>query len=270
MWDLRAVTHESLYREKRREPGRVPKALGSPNPLADRVAVHARQSGFEEWESPKKRVSGEGSSSVQIPEGFSPPCPVPFVDGGLESSSPVGCLQPWAFQSCLSCEEIPSYLEQLVDSCMQTEPPLDASLGVVPGSLPCSPESYQPSPLCLSQSLGPGSPDPSAPSSSFDYTYSPPQPPPYAPGGYADPPPLGPKSCMYPSSEGIPLQPHDAQYHPAAPSCCCASCGSRHLDSFRVPDYFPYANTDCRDYASSVSVGDDCFGRDRSWDTCYS
>nr|XP_020650027.1 colorectal cancer-associated protein 2 [Pogona vitticeps] len=213
-------------------------------------------------------VSGEGCSSVQIAESFSPPSTAPFVDGGLESPSPAGCLQPWPFQNCLSCEEIPSYLEQLVESCMQTEPPLDASLGVVPGSLSCSPESYQPGLVCINQSLGPGSPDSSDPSGSFDCSYSSPQPPPYVPTSYSTPSPLEAKSCMYPSSEGIPFQSHDTQYH--ASPCCCTSCGSQHLDSFRVPEYFPYANTDCREYPPSVSVGDDCFGRDRHWDTCYS
>ncbi|XP_072835163.2 POU class 2 homeobox associating factor 3, partial [Pogona vitticeps] len=216
----------------------------------------------------EEAVSGEGCSSVQIAESFSPPSTAPFVDGGLESPSPAGCLQPWPFQNCLSCEEIPSYLEQLVESCMQTEPPLDASLGVVPGSLSCSPESYQPGLVCINQSLGPGSPDSSDPSGSFDCSYSSPQPPPYAPTSYSTPSPLEAKSCMYPSSEGIPFQSHDTQYH--ASPCCCTSCGSQHLDSFRVPEYFPYANTDCREYPPSVSVGDDCFGRDRHWDICYS
>nr|XP_028563938.1 colorectal cancer-associated protein 2 isoform X1 [Podarcis muralis] len=216
-------------------------------------------------------VSGEGSgNNVQFTESFSPPCAAPYVDTELASSSS-GCVQPWQFQNCTACEEIPSYLEQLVDSCLQTELPLDATMGTTQGNMPCSPDSFQLGPPYLNQSLGPGSPDSSDPSSSFDYSYSPPQPPPFTPLSYSSPSPLDVKSCMYPSSEGSPYhQQSQLQYNHAPSACCCTSCGSQHLDAFRVPEYFPYANTDCRDYAPSVSVADDFFRRDRSWDTCYS
>ncbi|XP_062995502.1 POU class 2 homeobox associating factor 3 [Elgaria multicarinata webbii] len=215
-------------------------------------------------------VSGEGSGSVQFTETLSPPCAAPYVEAELQSPSSV-CLPPWQFQNCTSCEEIPSYLEQLVDSCLQPEPPLEASLGVAQAPLPCSSGSFQPGAPCLNQSLGPVSPDSSDPSSSFDYSYSPPQLLPFAPLSYSSPSPLEAKSCMYPPSEGSPYQQHThVQYNPAPSTCCCTSCGSQHLDTFRVQEYFPYATVDCKDYAPSVSMADDFFRRDRSWDTCYS
>ncbi|XP_061448776.1 POU class 2 homeobox associating factor 3 [Rhineura floridana] len=217
-------------------------------------------------------VSGEGSgSSVQFTESFSPPWAAPYVDAELASSSPSGSLQAWQFQDGPACEEIPSYLEQLVDSCLQTEQPLDAALGALQGNMPCSPDTFQPSSSHLSQNLGAGSPDSSDPSSSFDYSYSLPQLSPFAPLTYNSPSHLDAKSCMFPSSEGSSYhQQHHAQYSHPPSTCCCTSCGSQHLDAFRVPEYFPYANMDCRDYAPSVSVADDFFRRDRSWDTCYS
>ncbi|XP_042329904.1 colorectal cancer-associated protein 2 [Sceloporus undulatus] len=221
----------------------------------------------------EEAVSGEScGSTIQFVEPFSPPCAAPYVDAELKSSSS-SCQQPWPFQSCITCEEIPSYLEQLVDSCLQTEPALDASLAIAQGNLPCSPDSYQPGPPpCLNQSLGTGSPDSSDPSSSFDYSYSPSQLPPFAPISYNNSPsPLEAKSCMYPSSEGSPyLQPSHVQYNHVPSACCCTSCGSQHLDTFRVSECFPYTNADCRDYVPAVSMADEFFRRDRSWDTCYS
>ncbi|KAH0623314.1 hypothetical protein JD844_031522 [Phrynosoma platyrhinos] len=117
-----------------------------------------------------------------------------------------------------------------------------------------------------------GSPDSSDPSSSFDYSYSPPQLPPFAPICYNNSPSsLEAKSCMYPSSEGSPYPlPSHVQYNHVPSACCCTSCGTQHLDTFRVSECFPYTNADCRDYVPSVSVADDFFRRDRSWDTCYS
>nr|XP_056716828.1 POU class 2 homeobox associating factor 3 [Euleptes europaea] len=219
----------------------------------------------------EEAVSSDGS--VQITEAFSPPCPAPYVDAvsSSSSSSSSGCVQPWQLQSCASCEEVPSYLEQLVDACLQTEMPLDTPAGAAQDSLHGFPDSFPPGPACLNQSLGHGSLDSSDPSSSFDYSYSPPQLPSLTPLSYSSSPCLDVKSCMFASSEGslYPQPPH-TQYNHTSSTCCCTSCGSQHLDTFRLPEYFPYANTDCRDYAPSFTVAEDFFRMDRTWDTCYS
>ncbi|XP_066495810.1 POU class 2 homeobox associating factor 3, partial [Tiliqua scincoides] len=212
-----------------------------------------------------KAVSGEGNDcSVPFTESFSPPCVAPYGDAELVSSSS-GCLQPW------QSEEIPSYLEQLVDSCLQTEVPSETLLGAAQGSLHCSPDAFQPGPACLNQSLGPASPDSSDPSSSFDCSYSPTQLPSFLSPSYSSPSPLDAKSCMYTLPEGsLYQQQAHIQYSHTPTTCFCSSCGAQHLDTFRAPEYFPFANVDCRDYAPSVSVADDIFRRDRNWDMCYS
>ncbi|XP_048369032.1 colorectal cancer-associated protein 2 [Sphaerodactylus townsendi] len=216
---------------------------------------------------PEEAVSSDGS--VQLTEAFSPPCPGAYVDSVSSSSS--GCVQPWQFQSCTSCEEIPSFLEQLVDSCLQTEMPFDTSTGAAQDSLHGFPDIFQPDSACLNQSLGHASLDSSDPSSSFDCSYSPPQLPSFTPLGYNSSPCLDVKSCMFPSSEGSPYpQPPHTHYNHTSSTCCCTSCGSQRLDAFRVPEYFPYASTDCRDCTPSLSVADDFFRMDRAWDTCYS
>ncbi|XP_053125655.1 POU class 2 homeobox associating factor 3 isoform X2 [Hemicordylus capensis] len=217
------------------------------------------------------RVSGEGSGScIQFTESFPPPCAAPYIEAEAVSSSS-GCLQPQQFQNPTSCEEIPSSLEHLVDSFLLTEVPLEASLGAAQDNTHCSPNSsFHPGPACLNQSLTPASPDSS--DLSFDYSYSPAQLPSYVPLSYSSPSPLDTKSCMYPLPEGSPYQQHShVQYSHTPSTCYCTSCSSQHLDTFRVPEYFPYTNMDCsRDYAPSVSAADDFFRRDRSWDTCYS
>ncbi|XP_060107346.1 POU class 2 homeobox associating factor 3 [Heteronotia binoei] len=149
--------------------------------------------------------------------------------------------------------------------------PLETSVGTAQDSLHCFPDTFQPGPACLNESLGQGSLDSSDPASSCDYSYSPPQLHPFTPLSYNPSPCLEVNSCMFPSSEGSPcLQPLHPQYHHASSACCCTSCGSQHLDAFRVPESFPFANTDCRDYAPSLSAADDFFRIDRSWDMCYS
>ncbi|XP_070808426.1 POU class 2 homeobox associating factor 3 [Pituophis catenifer annectens] len=201
------------------------------------------------------QVFGECSGNLQA---------VPYIDTARESSLS-SCLQPWQFQDGTSCEEIPNYLEQLVDSCLQAEPPLEVPLSLAQDNLPCSPESFQPALTCL----GSGSPEAPDPSGSFDYSYSPSQMPPFAPLGYSCPA-LDGRSCMYPSPEERTCQPHNHIPHTSGlPTCYCTPCGSQHLDTFRAPEYFPYTTLDCKDYAPSVSVADD-FWKDRSWDLCYS
>ncbi|XP_077161885.1 POU class 2 homeobox associating factor 3 isoform X2 [Paroedura picta] len=215
----------------------------------------------------EEAVSSDGRD--QTTEAFSPPCPAPYVDSVSSSSS--GCVQPWQFQSCVSCEEIPSYLEQLVDSCLHTEMPLETSVGATQDDLSRFPDSFPAGPACLNQSLGHGSLDSSGPSGSCDYSPSPPQLHAFTPLSYTPSPCPDAHSCMFPSSGGSPpTQPPHAQYHPASSACCCTSCGSQHLDAFRVPEYFPYPSTDCRGYAPPVSVADDFSWMDRTWDICYS
>ncbi|XP_013922673.1 PREDICTED: colorectal cancer-associated protein 2 [Thamnophis sirtalis] len=188
----------------------------------------------------------------------------PYLDTAPEPSLS-SCLQPWPFQNGTSCEEIPNYLEQLVDSCLQAEPPLEVPLALAQDSLPCTPENFQPALTCL----GSGSPEAPDPSSSFDCSYSPSQMLPFAPLGYSCPA-LDGRSCMYPSSEERTCQSHNHVPHTAGlPTCYCTPCGSQHLETFRAPEYFPYATLDCKDYAPSVSAAED-FWKDRSWDLCYS
>ncbi|XP_063167425.1 POU class 2 homeobox associating factor 3 [Candoia aspera] len=227
-------------------------------------------------------VFGECSGNVQGSESLSPPCAVPYL-GAASEPSLSSCLQTWQFQNGASCEEIPNYLEQLVDSCLQADPSLEVPLALAQDSLPCSAESFQAPLTCLTEICtwesegfilvflfqGSGSPEVPDPCSSFDYSYSPPQMPPFAPLGYSASPPDS-KSCMYPSLEERSCQQHTHVQHPPGLSTCyCTPCGSQHLDTFRAPEYFPHATVDCKDYAPSVS-GADNFWKDRSWDVCYS
>ncbi|XP_015668061.1 colorectal cancer-associated protein 2 [Protobothrops mucrosquamatus] len=214
-------------------------------------------------------VFGECSGNVQAGEAFSPPCTVPYINTAPESSLSGG-LPPWQFQNGSSCEEIPHYLEQLVDSCLQAEPLLEVPLALAQDNLACSPESFQPALTCLVlEFLGSGSPEVPDPSSTFDYSYSSSQMPPFAPLGYSCPA-LDGRSCMYLPPEESTCQPQNHVPHTSGLSTCyCTPCGSQHLDTFRASEFFPYATLDCKDYAPSVSMTDD-FWKDRSWDLCYS
>uniref|UniRef100_A0A8D2LNX4 Colorectal cancer associated 2 n=1 Tax=Varanus komodoensis TaxID=61221 RepID=A0A8D2LNX4_VARKO len=125
--------------------------------------------------------------------------------------------------------------------------------------------------LLLASFQGSESPDTSDPSGLLDYSYSPPQLPPFAPLSYGSPSPPEARSCMFAPSDGGPFAPDcHGLYPPASPTCCCPSCGSQHLDMLRVPEYFPSTTVDCMDYAPSVSAADDFFRRDRSWHSCCS
>uniref|UniRef100_A0A8D0L7U6 POU class 2 homeobox associating factor 3 n=1 Tax=Sphenodon punctatus TaxID=8508 RepID=A0A8D0L7U6_SPHPU len=162
----------------------------------------------------------------------------------------------------------PSYLEQLVDSYLQTEPPPDASLSSLQSSSHYSPENFQT--LCLDQNLVPGSPDSSDLSSPLDYSYSPSQLPPFVPLNYSSPSPLDPKTYVYSTEECSYHQQPQAQYGSFPSVCYCTSCGSEHLDTFKTAEYFPYQSTDCIDYPPTVPIADNFFRRDRSCDICYS
>ncbi|XP_044312264.1 colorectal cancer-associated protein 2 [Varanus komodoensis] len=123
----------------------------------------------------------------------------------------------------------------------------------------------------MADDTGSESPDTSDPSGLLDYSYSPPQLPPFAPLSYGSPSPPEARSCMFAPSDGGPFAPDcHGLYPPASPTCCCPSCGSQHLDMLRVPEYFPSTTVDCMDYAPSVSAADDFFRRDRSWHSCCS
>jgi len=66
------------------------------------------------------------------------------------SSVPNYC-PSWQFSNCLSCEESPSYLEQLVDSCLQTDAPLDPAFSPFQMSSHYTSDTFQPVPLCFNQ-----------------------------------------------------------------------------------------------------------------------
>ncbi|XP_009873749.1 PREDICTED: colorectal cancer-associated protein 2, partial [Apaloderma vittatum] len=92
-----------------------------------------------------------GSSSIQFSEPVSPPHPAPF-DAEPISSVPNFC-PSWQFSNCLSCEESPSYLEQLVDSCLQTDAPLDPAFSAFQTSSHYSSDTFQSVPICFNQGL---------------------------------------------------------------------------------------------------------------------
>lgn len=85
-----------------------------------------------------------------LPSGL-PSLLAPF-DSEPTSSVPNYC-PSWQFSNCLSCEESPSYLEQLVDSCLQTDAPSDPAFSAFQTSSHCTPDAFQPVPLCFNQSL---------------------------------------------------------------------------------------------------------------------
>ncbi|KAM9113790.1 POU class 2 homeobox associating factor 3 isoform 2-T2 [Pangshura tecta] len=173
--------------------------------------------------------------------------------------------QPRQFPNCISCEENPSYLEQLVDTYLQTEPPMDPSLSALQASPHYNPDTFQSTPLCFNQSLVPGSPASSDLSSPLDYSYSPPQLPPFPPLNYS---PLSPLDT---TNYGCPLEECSHPQYSCSPSACyCSSCASEHLDTFRVSEYFPYPSADCMDCPGTMTMADDFFRRDRNYDICYS
>ncbi|XP_054031977.1 POU class 2 homeobox associating factor 3, partial [Dryobates pubescens] len=94
---------------------------------------------------------GSSGSNIQFSESVSPPHPAPF-DAEPISSVPTYC-PSWQFSSCLSCEESPSYLEQLLDSCLQTEAPLDPASNACQTASHYTSDAFQPVPLCFNQGL---------------------------------------------------------------------------------------------------------------------
>nr|XP_009668536.1 PREDICTED: colorectal cancer-associated protein 2 [Struthio camelus australis] len=208
-----------------------------------------------------------------------PPC-APF-DAEPISSVPSYCPSR-QFSDCLSCEESPSYLEQLVDSCLQTEAPLDPALSALQAPSHYISDSFQPVPLCFNQSLdpkaqiislgsqtllrkAPGSPNSADLSSPVNYSCSPPQLPSFTPLPHSPSAALDTKTYGYPAEE---WSCHTPSLYTAS-ACCCTSCGSEHVDT-RVPEYFPCPSTDCMDYLPPVAMADDFFRRAGNCDICYS
>lgn len=78
--------------------------------------------------------------------------PLAPFDAEPISSVPTYC-PSWQLSSCLSCEESPSYLEQLVDSCLQTEAPLEPAFSACQTASHYTSDAFQPVPHCFNQGL---------------------------------------------------------------------------------------------------------------------
>ncbi|XP_027555037.1 colorectal cancer-associated protein 2 [Neopelma chrysocephalum] len=111
-----------------------------PKPECNREKTFSQRSKGVSW----------GSSSIQFSESVSPPHPAPF-DAEPISSVP-NCCPSWQFSNCLSCEESPSYLEQLIDSCLQSDAPSEPACSAFQPSH-YTPDTFQPVPLCFNQGL---------------------------------------------------------------------------------------------------------------------
>ncbi|XP_043849619.1 colorectal cancer-associated protein 2 [Dromiciops gliroides] len=218
------------------------------------------------------------NSGVQFSEAVLPSSAAPCFEPEPISAAP-NYFQPRQFSSCMSCEENPSCLDQVLESYLPAETLLDHSLSSTQGIPPCFPDSFQATPFCFNQSLAPGSPsDSSTLSSPLEYSYSPPQQPSLAPVTYNSPSSLDTRNCGYPSEE---YSYHHFHSHPQY-SCCtssssssvcyCTSCETDHLDTIKVSEYFSYPDTDCIDYSHSLptAMTDDFYRREADCDICYS
>ncbi|KQL37846.1 hypothetical protein AAES_29317 [Amazona aestiva] len=174
----------------------------------------------------------------------------------------------WQFSNCLSCEESPSYLEQLVDSCLQTDAPSDPAFSGFQTSQTSShyaSEAFQPVPHCFNQGLTAGSPSSADLSSPLNYSCSPPQLSPFTTLTHSPSSALDSETYSYPAEE---WSCHTPSTYTTS-TCCCTAYGSQHVDN-RVPQYFPCPSTDCMDYLPPMAMADDFFRRDRNCDICYS
>ncbi|XP_037360613.1 POU class 2 homeobox associating factor 3, partial [Talpa occidentalis] len=220
-------------------------------------------------------VTLSGGSSVHHADPVTPSSAGLYFEHEPISSTP-NYFQPREFPSCVSCEENPSYLEQILDSCLQTETHLDPLLNSMQSSAHYFPGSCQDAPFCFNQSLTPASPsDSSTLSGSLDCSYSPAQLPSCAPENYNCPPSLDTRNCGY-ASEDYPYTPwpSHAQYDcfPSGTTsiCCCTSYEADHLDSTRLSECFPYPGTDCVGFAPSAASASDFYTRETNCDICYS
>ncbi|XP_068850864.1 POU class 2 homeobox associating factor 3 isoform X2 [Aphelocoma coerulescens] len=207
--------------------------------------------------------SGSGSSSIQFAEPVSPPHPEPFEAEPIPSVP--SCCPSWQFSSCLSCEESPGYLEQLIDSCLQSDEPSEPAFSACQPSSHYTPDAFQPVQLCFNQGLAASSPSSADLPSPWNYSCSPPQLSPLTPLTPSPPSSLDTKPYSCPVEEW--------PCHPPcpfpSPACCCTACGSQNMDS-RVPQCFPCPSTDCMELLPPLAVAEDFFRRDRSCDICYS
>ncbi|XP_071305568.1 POU class 2 homeobox associating factor 3 [Agelaius tricolor] len=217
--------------------------------LQQRRARQAATGSAVPWDS-------SSSSSIQFAESVSPPHPEPFE---AEPIPPVpSCCPSWQFSSCLSCEESPGYLEQLIDSCLQSDAPSEAAFSAFQPPPHCTPDTFQPVQLCFNQGLAASSPSSADLPSPWNSSCSPPQLSPLTPLT-----PSPPYSCPmeeWPCHPPCPL---------ASPACCCPACGAQGRDS-RGPQCCPCPSSDCLELLPPLAVAEDFFRRDRSWDICYS
>lgn len=215
-----------------------------------------------------------GGSSVHLSDPVTPPSAVYFEPESM-SSTP-NYFQPREFSSCVSCEENPSFLDQILDSYLQTETHLDPLLNSSQSTPHCFPDSFQAAPFCFNQSLTPGSPsDSSTLSGSLDFGYSPAHLPSYTPENYNSTPSLDTRNCGYPSEDySYPHLPSHAQYDcffPASTSgCYCVSCEAEHLATIRASEYFSCPSTDCMTLDPSAAAGSDFYMQETNCDICYS
>ncbi|KAM6998617.1 POU class 2 homeobox associating factor 3 [Passerculus sandwichensis] len=221
--------------------------------LQQRRARQAATGSAVPWDSSS---SSSSSSSIQFAEPVSPPHPEPFE---AEPIPPVpSCCPPWQFPSCLSCEESPGYLEQLIDSCLQSDAPSEPALSAFQPSPHYTPDTFQPVQLCFNQGLAASSPSSADLPSPWSSSCSPPQLSPLTPLT-----PSPPYSCPmeeWPCHPPCPL---------GSPACCCPACGAQGRDS-RAPQCCPCPSSDCLELLPPLAVAEDFFRRDRSWDICYS
>ncbi|XP_051494269.1 POU class 2 homeobox associating factor 3 [Apus apus] len=197
-----------------------------------------------------QHLKGAHEMQMRMPWGQQAP-----FDAEPISSVPNYC-PSWQFSNCLSCEESPGYLEQLVESCLQPDAALDPAFSTFQTSSHYTSDAFQPVPLCFNQSLS--SAELSSP---LNHSCSPPQLSPFTPLTHSPPSALDTKTYGCPGEE---WSCHAPSPYPQ-PACCCTACGSQHGDN-RVPQYFP--STDCMDYLPPMA--EDFFRRDRNCDICYS
>ncbi|XP_063034374.1 POU class 2 homeobox associating factor 3 [Melospiza melodia melodia] len=136
--------------------------------LQQRRARQAATGSAVPWDS-----SSSSSSSIQFAEPVSPPHPEPFEAEPIPSVP--SCCPPWQFPSCLSCEESPGYLEQLIDSCLQSDAPSEPALSAFQPSPHYTPDTFQPVQLCFNQGLAASSPSSADLPSPWSSSCSPPQ-----------------------------------------------------------------------------------------------
>ncbi|XP_059564008.1 POU class 2 homeobox associating factor 3 [Myotis daubentonii] len=215
-----------------------------------------------------------GGNSAHLSDPVTPPSAVYFEPESV-SSTP-NYFQPREFPSCVSCEENPSCLDQILDSYLQTETHLDPLLNSTQSAPHYFPDSFQAAPFCFNQSLAPGTPsDSSTLSGSLDFSYSPAHLPSYTPENYNPTPSLDNRNCGYPSEDySYPHLPSHAQYDcffPAPTSgCYCVSCEAEHLATLRASEYFSCPGTDCVNLDPSAAAGNDFYLRETNCDVCYS